>query len=117
MITWFAMDPSELRPLAVETNKEAWTLLGRPGLGDEERARMVEAAYASLDLWRRCGTPLHVARGHWLVCRVLCVVGAPALKSAPVRSANGFTGRRLRGPNANCSTPASTSADSRKSVS
>ena len=74
------MEPKEIQQLAANANAEVWNLLAQPKLTDEEKDKMVSAAYASLYLWENGGgTIINTARGHWLISRVMCVLGEATL--------------------------------------
>ncbi len=68
------MENAEIKKLAVESNKQTWVYLQKTELDQAEKIQMLTAAYASLYLWARCGTTLHLARAHWLIQRVACVL-------------------------------------------
>jgi len=75
------MEPKDLQKAGIDATMETWTLLQKPSLTDEERDQMIATAYASHYLWEksRLGTNIHQARAHWLISRVMCVAGQPAL--------------------------------------
>lgn len=63
------------RHFAVAFNRLAWRLLGTRYRDDEETARMIHAAHASLIHWLEVGSPVNWQRGYWLLARVYCEVG------------------------------------------
>ena len=86
------MDPAELKKLAIDANGEVWSLLQKPALTAEEGDRMSASAFASLYLWGKAGgTPLHQARGHWLISRVMCVLNEPSLAAHHALLCDRFT--------------------------
>lgn len=60
---------------------ETWALLQKQALIDDDVDQMIAATYASHYLWQKSGlgTKIHQARGHWLISRVMSVVGNTAL--------------------------------------
>ena len=74
------MEPTEIKKLASEANGETWKYLTKDILGEDEKVQMLSCAYASLYLWARSGgTAINLARGHWLISRVCCVIESPTL--------------------------------------
>lgn len=66
------MDYREGKKLADEARETSLRLLAQARLSKEEEAQMITAAQACVFLWSRAGTPLQVARAHWLVSRAFC---------------------------------------------
>ena len=54
-----------------------WDLLDKKDRTEQDDARMVHAAHASLFHWGEIGTPLHWLRGEWQISRVYSVLGRP----------------------------------------
>jgi len=81
---------------AIELNKQVWTLLESKHRSRQDDDRMVWAAYASQYHWSVVGTPIHHARGCWLISRVHAVLGdgqaalAHAEKSLAACESHGF---------------------------
>lgn len=70
----------EIKKLAKEANGQTWKDLQKKDLSPDEGVRMLASAYASLHLWERAGgSALNLARGHWLVSRVCCVLSEATL--------------------------------------
>jgi len=79
------MQNEQLVHLATETNNQVWNYLQKETLVADDRTQMLATAYTSLYLWIKAnGTPLHLARANWVICRVCCVLeeGALALTHA-----------------------------------
>jgi ribosomal protein S18 acetylase RimI-like enzyme len=72
------------RKLAAELFNGTWTLLEEQDRTPDDDTRMVHMAHASAYHWLQVGTPLNVARSHWLCSRVYSVLGRgePALYHA-----------------------------------
>lgn len=86
------VDIEAFKKLGGCTNGETWKLLTQTDLTGDERIRMLTTAYASLYLWGEGGaTPLHYARAHWLISRVLCVLGEASLADQHVQLCGRFT--------------------------
>jgi hypothetical protein len=62
---------------AKTTNGRVWELLDKPQRTAAEAEEMLIAAYASLFHWLHIGTAANAQRGHWLLARVLTVLGRP----------------------------------------
>ena len=77
-------DDDDTRRVAVEAHGLARTLLAKPERSEEETARMIGAARASLAAWEAIGGPVEAQRGNWLLARVYVDAGLnePALEFA-----------------------------------
>lgn len=74
------MNNDELKKLAIKSNGETWNYLQKESLADDEKVQMLCCAYSSLYLWASSGgTSLNLARGHWLLSRVCCVLKEASL--------------------------------------
>lgn len=71
------MEAKDIRTLAINANMETWEFLQKQNLTEDDKDRMIGAAYASHYLWEKCGigSTVNLARGHWLISRVMCVSG------------------------------------------
>jgi ribosomal protein S18 acetylase RimI-like enzyme len=65
------------RKLAAELFNGTWTLLEQQDRTPDDDAAMIHMAHASAYHWLQAGTPLNVARSHWLCSRVYSVLGRP----------------------------------------
>ncbi|WP_201755524.1 hypothetical protein [Paenibacillus glycinis] len=72
------------KKLAAETFNATWDLIEKKNRSAYDDDTMVNAAHASRYHWGMAGTPLHAARGEWLISRVYSLVGRaePALVHA-----------------------------------
>ena len=62
------------KKFAVNTFNETWNYLEKTELSKQEKEKMLELAYTSLDHWRKAGTNTNVERGEWLLARVYAVI-------------------------------------------
>lgn len=86
------MDITEVKKLASEANSEAWKFLSRSNLGEDERIQMLACSYSSLYLWARAGgSSLNLARGHWLISRVACVLDEKSLAQKHSKLCRSYT--------------------------
>jgi hypothetical protein len=69
---------------AVDFHSRTWELLDKKKRTEDENARMLDYAYASLAHWLAAGTVVRHQRGEWMLARVYAVLGegAPALQHA-----------------------------------
>jgi len=69
------MDLTEIKKLASKAKGETRKYLTKSNLGKDETVQMLSCAYASLYLWA-CSVRSHLnlARAHWLIRRVCCVM-------------------------------------------
>jgi ribosomal protein S18 acetylase RimI-like enzyme len=65
------------RKLGAELFNGTWTLLEEQDRTPADDARLIHMAHASAYHWLQAGTPLNVARSHWLCSRVYSVLGRP----------------------------------------
>ena len=86
------MEKDALKKLAVDSNKQTWDYLSKNNLNREEQLDALASAYTSLFFWLRCGTTLHQARGHWLICRVAVIAGEYTLALRHAELCQKFTG-------------------------
>lgn len=76
----------------IDANQETWELLSKQSRSEEENDQMIAAAYSQNYLWEKGGgTALNKARGHWLISRVMCVVGEPRLAARHAELCARFT--------------------------
>jgi hypothetical protein len=77
---------TDSRLLAAQLFNQTWQLLEQEGRTEEDDAQMIHTAHASRYHWGQVltATPVHLARGEWLVSRVYAVLGRaePALYHA-----------------------------------
>ncbi len=66
------MDYREGKKLADEARDLSLKLQAQKKLSREEEAQMITASQAGVYIWSRVGTPLQVARAHWLSSRSFC---------------------------------------------
>jgi hypothetical protein len=66
------MDYREGKKLADEARDLSLRLQAQKKLTREEEAQMITASQACAYIWSRVGTPLQVARAHWLISRSFC---------------------------------------------
>ena len=69
------LDAAQHRAVAASCFNHTWTLMGIQDRSPEQDRLMLEVAEASRFHWRFAGGPLQVARGSWLLSRVLVVLG------------------------------------------
>ncbi len=69
------MDYREIKKIADESRDFVHQMMAKDKLNKDEELQVLAAAYSVLHQWNRGGTPIQMARGHWLVCRVLCFLG------------------------------------------
>ncbi|MGZ5278843.1 MAG: hypothetical protein ACXWC9_02810 [Pseudobdellovibrionaceae bacterium] len=66
------MDYREGKKLADEARDASLRLQGQARLSREEESQMITASQACVFIWTRVGTPLQVARAHWVTSRAFC---------------------------------------------
>jgi hypothetical protein len=72
-----ALTNEQERQLAVDLFNHVWTLLDAPERSPEQDDAMINAAHASSHHWSKVGTVANLARGHWQISRVYCVLERP----------------------------------------
>lgn len=60
---------------AVNFHTKTWEMLEKSDRTDDDNARMINYAHASLALWYAAGTAARHQRGEWLLSRVYAVLG------------------------------------------
>lgn len=60
---------------AVDFHRKTWEMLEKQNRNDEDNARMINYAHASLSLWYAAGTAARHQRGEWLLSRIYAVLG------------------------------------------
>jgi hypothetical protein len=72
------MDYREGKKLADEARETSLKILAQTkSLTREEDAQLITASQACVFIWARVGTPLQVARAHWLASRAFCKLEDP----------------------------------------
>jgi hypothetical protein len=66
------MDYREGKKLAEDARELTLKLQAQAKLTREEESQMITAAQACVFIWARSGTPLQVARAHWMASRAFC---------------------------------------------
>jgi hypothetical protein len=66
------MDFREAKKTADEAMDLSKSLFRKEKLSHSEKGQMLTAAFGTLYIWSKFGTPLQVARSQWWVSRVLC---------------------------------------------
>ena len=69
------LDAAQHRAVAASCFNHTWALMGIQDRSPEQDRLMLEVAEASRFHWRFAGGPLQIARGSWLLSRVLVVLG------------------------------------------
>lgn len=69
------MDYREGKKFADAAQELAHKLLAQEKITKEEEAQLMTAAQAAVFIWSKVGTPLQVARAHWLASQALCRAG------------------------------------------
>jgi hypothetical protein len=77
-------DRNEIRNLAIAAHEECWRLLEKSDRTPEEDRKMMAAAHANLEHWKKIGTFVEEQRGNWLVARAYIQLGLiePSLEFA-----------------------------------
>ncbi len=71
------MDYREGKKLADEARELSLKLQAQEKLTREEESQLITASQACVFIWKRVGTPLQVARAHWLASRAFCKLEDP----------------------------------------
>jgi hypothetical protein len=85
------MDYREGKKLADEAREITLKFQNQDRLSKEEEGQMVTAAQAAVFIWTRVGTPLQVARAHWLAARAFCILMEPKFASLHAQLCDFFT--------------------------
>ena len=74
----------DVKNTAIKMFNETWDLIDLPERNDEQKALMLQKAYASRYLWGLVGEPVNFARGEWQISRVHAInkMAEPALLHA-----------------------------------
>ncbi|MFW9807885.1 MAG: hypothetical protein ACFFE6_00765 [Candidatus Thorarchaeota archaeon] len=59
------------KKMAIKTNGGVWSVLDKTSPSNEELGKALEMAYTSLYHWRQIGKPINIARGEYMISRVL----------------------------------------------
>ena len=65
---WLTVDQAHLM-FAKSANSEAWKLLQKKALTEEEKSLLLYTVYSSAYHWIYAGTSLHMQRAEWLISR------------------------------------------------
>jgi hypothetical protein len=63
------------KKLAIKTNGGTWSVLDKESPTKEELGQALELAHTSLYHWRQIGKPINIARGEYMISRVLSDMG------------------------------------------
>ncbi|WP_274653312.1 hypothetical protein [Paenibacillus humicola] len=69
------VDAEVHKKLAADLFNATWDFIEKPNRSEADDETMVHAAHASRFHWGMAGTPLHFARGEWLISRVYALTG------------------------------------------
>ncbi len=63
------------KKIAIKTNGGIWSVLDKTSPSEEELGIALEMAYTSMYHWKQVGKPINIARGEYMVSRVLSDMG------------------------------------------